>query len=203
LPAHPSLEWLRKTAKDQVRELRAERPQTTLAQAQRDIARRYGFQSWRALKAHVDGLPGARDKTDDSVVGRFLERVGVGDIRAVRAAITADPGIVNAVGPAVARSEAVLMGAVDFGHHDLVRWLLAHGADPNARSAVGSRGTALHSAAWEGDLDMARLLVTAGADARARDAEHDNTPAGWARVAVDVTNNPRCAEVAGYLDSLT
>ena len=79
--------------------------------------------------------------------------------------------------PAIVRSEAVLMGAVDFGHHDLVRWLLARGADPNARSAVGSRDSA-------------------------RDPEHHNTPAGWARVAITVTKNPNCADVAAYLDSL-
>ena len=94
------------------------------------------------------------------------------------------------------------MGAVDFGHHDLVRSLLARGADPNARSAVGSRGSALHSAAWEGDLRMARRLVEVGADVQARDPEHHHTPAGWARVAITVTNNPTCADVAAYLDSL-
>ena len=50
---------------------------------------------------------------------------------------------------------------------------------------------------------MARLRVAAGAVVRARDAEHDNTPAGWARVAARVTSNPRCDEVAAYLDSVT
>jgi len=104
--------------------------------------------------------------------------------------------------PEVTRSAAVLMGAVDFGHHELAEWLLVQGADANARSAQGSRGTALHSAAWEGDLRMARILIAHGADARARDAEHHNTPAGWARVSAQVTSNPRCLDVADYLDSL-
>jgi ankyrin repeat protein len=383
LPQRPNLEWLRKSAKERLRALRTEHPGATLAQAQRIVAEQYGFQSWRALKSHVDGLAGSSCGRDDDAVGRFLERAGVGDTDAVRAAIAEDPGIVHAVGPhpfwggrpqalhvaiearrremfdllldsgadvdglnndyehwsplalaidrdqpdmqrallgagarvgllealllgddaavgqllrdgrsplpaispnggsllafartvtaidrllelgvdryqkdrwgaspveamsrlgapgrplvlhllacgipaepqeharlgdeaalaalaerdpAVTQSEAVMMGAVDFGHHELVGWLLAHGADPNAHSATGSRGSALHSAAWEGDLRMARLLVAAGADVQARDAEHHNTPAGWARVAVDVTNNPRCAEVADYLESLT
>jgi len=104
--------------------------------------------------------------------------------------------------PAVARSDAVMMGAVDFGHHDLVRWLLAHGANVNARASIGSRGTALHSAAWNGDLEMTKLLVAAGADVEARDEEHDNTPAGWAEVAITVSNNPNCRDVADYLSSL-
>jgi ankyrin repeat protein len=378
LPPRPSLDWLRKTAKDHLRVLRGTRPGAKLAQAQRDVARQYGFRSWRALKAHVDGLAlvGA-----DAVTGPFLERVGVGDLDAVRTALTADPGLVNAVGPhpfwggrpqplhvavetcrrpmvdllldagaevdgrnagydhwsplalavdrsrpdlqrvlldrgaqvgllealllgddpavarllsggraavpdiapnggsllafartraaidrllelgadrdrrdrwgtspmeamsrlgpagqplvrhlvarglaaapaeyarlgdqatlaalterdpAVARSAAVLLGAVDFGHHELAQWLLDHGADPGSRSAAGSQGTALHSAAWEGDLRMARLLVAAGADPAARDAEHGTTPARWARVALEVTGNERCAEVAEFLDS--
>ncbi len=46
-----------------------------------------------------------------------------------------------------------------------------------------------------------RLLVAAGADPAARDAEHDTTPARWARVALEVTGNPRCTEVADYLDA--
>lgn len=354
-----------------------------LAQAQLDLARQYGFASWRALKAHVDGLAAARGGTDDRVVGRFLDRVGTGDLEAVREAISADPAIVHAAGPhpfwggrpqalhvavesrhrevfdlllaagadpagrnggyegwsplalavdrgergmqdallaagarvglmealllgddqAVARllpgdrpalpparanggswlalartvtaldrllelgadphlpdrwgaapvealsrlgpagrslvarlrahgiaaapqdyarlgdqaalaglalhdpsavrSDAVMMGAADFGHHELAEWLLAQGADANARSAHGSRGTALHSAAWEGDLRMARILVEHGADPGARDPEHHNTPAGWARVAAQVTSNPRCLDVARYLGPLT
>jgi ankyrin repeat protein len=66
--------------------------------------------------------------------------------------------------PSIAKSDAVMMAAVDFGHRELVAWLLEQGADVNARSETGSRGTALHSAAWNGDLEMAKLLVEAGAD---------------------------------------
>ena len=46
---------------------------------------------------------------------------------------------------------------------------------------------------------MVKLLVEAGADITARDPEHDNTPAGWAKVAIAVTNNPDCKDVADYL----
>ncbi len=96
LPPRPSLEWLRKAAKDHLRALRAERAGATLAQAQRDVARQYGFRSWRALRAQVDGLATA---AADAVTGPFLKRVGAGDIDAVRTALGADPGLVNAVGP--------------------------------------------------------------------------------------------------------
>jgi len=60
----------------------------------------------------------------------------------------------------------------------------------------------LHSAAWNGDLRMVKLLVDAGADVTARDPEHNNTPAGWAKVAIEVTNNPDCKDVAAYLAGL-
>ncbi|HEY7551348.1 MAG TPA: ankyrin repeat domain-containing protein [Hyphomicrobiaceae bacterium] len=104
--------------------------------------------------------------------------------------------------PDIARSEAVMMAAVDFGHHELVRWLLFQGANVNAKAAWGSQGTALHSAAWNGDLEMVKQLVAAGADVSARDAEHDNTPAGWAQVAITVSNNPKCKDVVDYLGGL-
>lgn len=101
--------------------------------------------------------------------------------------------------PDVARRDAVLMAAVDFRHHDLVRWLLSMGASANARAQAQSRQTALHNAAWNGDLDMAKLLVDAGADLHARDGEHDATPRGWAETSVTITNNPNCADVAAWL----
>jgi hypothetical protein len=101
--------------------------------------------------------------------------------------------------PAVIRNPAVIKAAVDFGHHALARWLLEHGADPNARSDRQSRDTCLHSAAWNGDLAMVDLLLEAGADPMLRDDEHDGTPAGWAEVSVDVTNNPACRDVATRL----
>ncbi|MGH3399889.1 MAG: hypothetical protein ACRDPO_34920 [Streptosporangiaceae bacterium] len=41
LPPRPSLDWLRKAAKDHLRALRAGRPAATLARAQRDVARQY------------------------------------------------------------------------------------------------------------------------------------------------------------------
>ncbi len=60
----------------------------------------------------------------------------------------------------------------------------------------------MHSAAWNGDLEMVKLLVAAGADVLARDDEHDNTPGGFARVAITVSNNPKCKDVVDYLASL-
>jgi ankyrin repeat protein len=100
------------------------------------------------------------------------------------------------------RSDAVMMAAVDGGHRDLAAWLLARGASVNARALPPSRHTALHAAAWNGDLPMVELLVNAGADLGARDDEHDNTPLGWARTAIEIRNNPAGQPVVDYLARL-
>jgi ankyrin repeat protein len=99
-------------------------------------------------------------------------------------------------------NDDIIMAAVEFGHRELTQWLIDRGANPNARSRTGSQGTALHSAAFEGNLEMVKLLVAAGADIRALEPEYNNTPEGWARAATEITNNPRCAAVAEYLRGL-
>jgi ankyrin repeat protein len=56
LPPRPDMEWLRKAAKARLAELRTKDPNARLHQAQFALAQDYGFASWRALKAHIDGL---------------------------------------------------------------------------------------------------------------------------------------------------
>ncbi len=378
LPARPSLEWLRRSAKDRLAEIRKTRPRAKLAEAQLAVACEYGFSSWRALKAHVDsllvvGVPAL----GEAGVARFLEIVGVGRLDAVRARLSHEPRLVNAVGPhpfwagfpqplhvaiettrrpmvhlllehgadvdgandrydhwsplmlaihrgcddirdelvargarvrlvealmladdarievmlerdglpevtpnagsivafartpvaidrllavgapvdladrwgskpvdalsrlgprgvslvrhlvsrgtaadpaayarlgdldvlerlvaadpAVATLDSVIMAAVDFRHHAIVDWLLDRGANPNARSGATSRHTALHAAAWNGDLRMVRILLDAGADRTLRDDQYDATPDGWAETSMEVTDSASCAEVAETL----
>jgi ankyrin repeat protein len=101
--------------------------------------------------------------------------------------------------PGIARRDTVLLAAVEHRRIELVRWLLGQGANANARNAGLSRQTALHNAAWNGDLDMVQLLVEHGADLHARDGEHDNTPRGWAETSARITNNPNCMDVAAWL----
>lgn len=378
LPVRPSLEWLKKTAKERLQTLRAEQPKAKLADAQLALARDYGFPSWRALKFHVETAarqPGR--PTKDEIVKTLLHRARTGAIDDVRAMLDAAPALVNAAGPhpfwggrpqplhmaiegkqravfdllldrgadinganadyshwsplmlainedagmrdellqrgaavglpeallmaddarvtallqtgalpaitpndgsllafartpaaidrllalgastemkdrwgstpmdalsrlgtrgdalvrhlvargvsaapkeyarlgdldtlrrlvasdpSVARLDSVMMAAVDFGHLAIVEWLIANGGNVNARADAQSRQTALHSASWNGDLPMVKLLLTAGADPAARDAEYNNTPRGFAQVAIEVTGNPRCADVVAFLD---
>jgi ankyrin repeat protein len=380
LPARPNLDWLRKTAKQTLRELRIRQPEARLADAQLAVARDHGFPSWRALKAHVDDRLRAVDGIDDAQVAQFLRDVRGGNVDAVRASLAATPALVNANGPhphwggrpqplqmaiegknreifdlllaagadvngtgefyehwtplmltegdpgtraellkrgaktglaeallfgdddlldeilrrdrsavarrapgggswlihartvhaidrllaagvsidqpdvwqqtpaetysrlgaqgqvllrhllrrgararprefarlgdretltalieadpQIARDDEVFMAAIDSGNFDLVEWLLAQGANPNARTGYGSQAMALHGAAWQGNLRMAQLLVAAGADVRGLDVEHQNTPAGYARVSLKITGNPACTAVAEYLEAL-
>jgi len=62
LPSLPSLDHLKKQAKDVLRVSRHRSPRWRLADAQHALARGYGFQSWPDLKFHVESLrrrPGA------------------------------------------------------------------------------------------------------------------------------------------------
>jgi ankyrin repeat protein len=122
------------------------------------------------------------------------EYARLGDLAALERLVEADPSI--------ATLDSVMMAAVDFKHHALVRWLLARGANVNARAEAQSRQTALHAAAWNGDLEMVTLLVEAGADPAARDEEYQGTPLGWAETSIEVANRPESALVAVYLASI-
>ena len=104
--------------------------------------------------------------------------------------------------PAQVKEDRVMMAAVSFGDVNLVRWLLSVGANANARADNLSHGSALHTAAWNGNLPMVQLLVASGADINARDDEHHATPQGWAETAVTVRNDPNCQTVAKYLTRL-
>ncbi|MCX6123964.1 MAG: 3,4-dihydroxy-2-butanone-4-phosphate synthase [Proteobacteria bacterium] len=56
-PAHPSLEFLRKQAKDQLHTMQQSNPQVKLADAQWQLAKEYGFASWPKLKASITDTP--------------------------------------------------------------------------------------------------------------------------------------------------
>ena len=101
--------------------------------------------------------------------------------------------------PSLFADDDVVLAAVDFGHVDIVSWLLESGANAGARHSIGSKGTALHSAAWNGDVPMVQCLLQHGASTSLVDEEHKTTPLAWAQTALSVTNNERCREVAKIL----
>ena len=91
LPEHPDLDWLRKQAKRLLKELRETNPAARLADAQFDLAKRHGFSSWRALKAHVDAL------TVDPLVAASLEQADRSEPTVKAAALLHLARVVNAL----------------------------------------------------------------------------------------------------------
>lgn len=85
---------------------------------------------------------------------------------------------VDAVAQNAQRIQPLHAAAAGTGGLDLLRALLQHGADPNARQSGGF--TALHTAADRGDVEMARLLLEHGADLAVED-EEGRTPPDLAR----------------------
>ncbi|HWY62176.1 MAG TPA: hypothetical protein VNW15_09780 [Rhizomicrobium sp.] len=72
-PANPSLEHLRKAAKEHLKAMRLASGDVTLSEAQFRLARSYGFSSWRALKEEVERRRGTfRPPTPR--IGTFLTR---------------------------------------------------------------------------------------------------------------------------------
>jgi predicted enzyme related to lactoylglutathione lyase len=73
LPARPSLEQLRKQAKERLAALRADDASARLADAQHLLARDYGFESWPRLVHHVQSLdPTATAPQITAPVSRYL-----------------------------------------------------------------------------------------------------------------------------------
>jgi ankyrin repeat protein len=112
LPPRPSLEQLRKQAKEHLDTLRATDPSVGLAAAQHALAREYGFESWPRLVHHIESLQPERRmlqpaalKSDQKLLwspGRgtdlwaLIQACTAGDLAAVRALIAKDPSLARA-----------------------------------------------------------------------------------------------------------
>jgi ankyrin repeat protein/uncharacterized glyoxalase superfamily protein PhnB len=168
LPERPSLEFLKKLAKDRLHQLRRADPNAKLATALFDVARDYGFSSWRALKKRVEEL--SRNASIE-----FVDACRNGDLSVVQQFLAVDstlPRLRDTHG------STALHAAAARGHRDVVRLLLQHGADPNARD-VGDNATPLHFAAGAGHIDVVRLLIDSGADVHGHGDLHESDVIGW------------------------
>ncbi|HEY3054833.1 MAG TPA: ankyrin repeat domain-containing protein [Thermoanaerobaculia bacterium] len=173
LPKRASLEYLKKLAKDRLKELRRTNPRTKLADALLSVAHEYGFSSWRALKAEVE-------KRQTRSVARFFEACTKGDIEMLRSLLENDPNLVRIDSAHQAHhARTGLHAAAEAGHLDAVRLLLEHGADPNARER-GDNTYPLHWAAAAGRADIVRALLDAGGDVHGIGDAHELDAIGWA-----------------------
>ena len=168
LPPRPDIDWLKKSAKQRLTELRESDPGAKLHQAQLGIAREYGFTSWRALKAHVDTL-----SLDGQIVAATLD----GRADDLERLLTEYPAKIGIIGGQWRRP--LLHLAAEGGHLECIDLLLRLGFEVNLRDR-SDRATALHWAAQEGHLDAVKRLVDAGADVRDDSDEHEMGAIGWA-----------------------
>jgi ankyrin repeat protein len=168
LPQNPDLDWLRKQAKRHLQELRQVEPAARLADAQFDIARRHGFSSWRALKAHIDSL---------TVEGQLFDAARTGDVTRLTALLDQHPTRLDARQPPY---EWTLLHAAAFGGHlAALDLLLQRGLDANAREK-GDNTYAMHWAAAAGHLEIVRRLADAGGDVVGHGDDHQLEVIGWA-----------------------
>jgi ankyrin repeat protein len=137
LPARPSLAQLKKQAKELLNAFRAGDPATiaevalfelrpdharfSLLDAQRVLARAYGFGSWTKLRQHVEGIHAAA----------FCAAVEAGDVAAVRKLAKARPELVSVEWTGAYWSSA-LQFAVAQRNSDMTRALMELGADARA-----------------------------------------------------------------------
>src|SRR6185503_4273429 len=168
LPETPNLEWLRKRAKHRLDELRETSPGAQLADAQFDLAKQYGFLSWRALKSHVDSL---------TIDGQLFEAARKGDLEQLAALLDEHPDKLYV--RAKPYEHTLLHMAAQNGQLGAIDFLLKRGIDPNTREK-GDNTYAMHWAAAAGHLDVVRRLADSGGDVVGAGDDHELDVIGWA-----------------------
>ena len=168
LPDAPNLEWLRKQAKHHLDELRRSNPDAQLSDAQFELAKRYGFPSWRALKAHVDSL---------TIDGQLFDAARKGDVAKLTTLLDEHPDKLYA--RTKPYEHTMLHLAAHNGHLPAVDFLLKRGIDANTREK-GDNTYAMHWAAAAGHLDVVRRLADAGGDVIGEGDDHALGMIGWA-----------------------
>jgi ankyrin repeat protein len=227
LPANPNLDWLKKTAKQRLVQLRTIKPDARLHEAQLALAHDYGFRSWRALKSHVDSIaPAFRDRH------RVFEAARAGDIETVRRAFASgfDPATPDADGRTVHQiakqlgHEAIeilardiqggktrpddemqaiqsIMRAAQSGDLDALRTGLD--ANPEWIDALGGgfeKAAALHLAVLRNQHAAIRLLIERGADLNRREFPDNAAPLHFAALHGDMETIRLLVEAGADVD---
>jgi hypothetical protein len=157
LPDRPNLRHL----KDQAKDLLKAGDAASIAAAQFQVARLYGFASWPKLKAHVDSL---------EEIGQLKQAIDANDVERVKNLMTANPTLHRAPlgyaknGPLTWVAECRVPweppGPARMG---MTKWMIENGSDVHQ----GGDGP-LMRAALNGDrIPMMELLVSRGANVNA------------------------------------
>lgn len=168
LPDEPSLDWLKKQAKRQLVKLRSTSPDAQLSDAQLNVAREYGFSSWRALKSHIDSM---------TIDGKLVAAARAGNVKTIREVLDEYPEKVQSRSGQYKWTP--LHVAARHGQLEAVNELIERGADVNAREE-GDNTYPMHWAAAAGHLDVVRRLADSGGDVVGHGDDHALEVIGWA-----------------------
>ncbi|HUY90382.1 MAG TPA: ankyrin repeat domain-containing protein [Pirellulales bacterium] len=155
LPEKPDLRHLKNQAKDLLRAGAA----VSLADAQFQLAREYGFASWPKLKAHVESL---------KEIGQLKAAIDANDLARVQALMTRNPVLhraplgYNRNGPLTWAAEC--RGVAPTAERlAIIRWMLENGSDVHQ----GGDGPLMRAALADERVPVMEPLVEHGADVNA------------------------------------
>jgi RNA polymerase sigma factor (sigma-70 family) len=129
----------------------------------------YFFRGWRDVLASILTTP---DDVFRHLVAQGAEidmgmAAATGNLKRVRELLALDPSLANKASEynsGYIGSGAPIRNAASGGHIEIVKLLLAHGADPNLpEEGIAPRGHALYSAVYNRHYDIAKLLLEHGA----------------------------------------
>ena len=157
LPDRPNLRYLKDQAKDQLKNGAAK----SIADAQFQIARLYGFASWPKLKAHVESL---------EEIGQLKQAIDANDIARVKTMMTRNPTLHRAPlgygkdGPLTWVAECrVPWEPPSHVRLAMAEWMINHGSDVHQ----GGDGPLMRAALNAYRIPMMEVLVSHGADVNA------------------------------------
>lgn len=157
LPERPSIRHLKDQAKDLLRAGGAQ----SIAEAQFNIAKAYGFESWPKLKAHIESL---------NEVGQLKSAIDHNDIDRVKALMTRNPRLHRAPigyagnGPLTWVAECrIPRQSPTPARLRIAEWMIQNGSDIHQ----GGDGPLMRAALHSERIPMMELLVRNGADVNA------------------------------------
>jgi ankyrin repeat protein len=157
LPTKPNLRHLKEQARDLLKAGEAE----SLAAAQFQVARRYGFASWPKLKAHVESL---------QEIGELKQAIDTDDFARVKQLMTRNPELHRAPlgygknGPLTWVAECRVPWQPPTEERlAMARWMIENGSDVHQ----GGDGPLMRAALVGYRMPMMELLLSYGADVNA------------------------------------
>jgi ankyrin repeat protein len=167
LPERPNLDHLKNEAKALHKTLRAQNPDVKLTDAQRQLAREYGFPTWAKLRAHVQNV-----RSGDDGIAAFLRAIQEQNRDAAQEMVAKNPRLVS----------TSLHVAASLGEVEAVRQLSSDRAKVNAKAGDPAAAPILflcfspfhgqNDARDRGLFESARVLLAAGADPNTVDGRY-------------------------------